>query len=51
MSAAPGEFVLTLTVRGAGFVVGAVVDWNGQPLNTAFVSANELTAGVPQTIH
>jgi hypothetical protein len=47
VSAAPGGFAFTLTVRGAGFVTGSVLDWNGQPLSTSFVSAIELTAQVP----
>jgi hypothetical protein len=36
-----------LTVNGAGFVNGSIVDWNGTPLATKFVSAIELTAQVP----
>lgn len=36
-----------LTVNGAGFVEGSIVDWNGTPLATKFVSAIELTAQVP----
>lgn len=44
---APGGPGFTLTVRGSGFVAGAVVDWNGQALPTAFVSAAEVTATVP----
>jgi len=38
---------LTLTVRGAGFVPTSVVNWNGVPLSTTFVSANHLQAYVP----
>lgn len=44
---APGGAAFTLTVRGTGFLAGAVVDWNGQPLATSFVSQGELTAQVP----
>jgi hypothetical protein len=36
-----------LTVNGAGFVTGSIVDWNGTPLSTKFVSAIQLTAEVP----
>jgi len=44
---APGGPDFTLTVNGTGFVSGAVVDWNGSPLATQFVSASQLTATVP----
>lgn len=46
-AAAPGGPGFTLTIRGAGFVAGAVIDWDGQPLATSFVSQAELTAAVP----
>jgi uncharacterized protein (DUF1800 family) len=39
---APGAF--SITVTGARFVNGAVVQWNGASLPTAFVSATSLTA-------
>jgi hypothetical protein len=48
-TAAPGGAAFTLTVNGTGFVSGAVVNWNGTPLDTTFVSAFKLTAGVPAT--
>lgn len=35
---------LTLTVNGTNFVSGLVVNWNGSPRPTAFVSATQLTA-------
>ena len=38
MSAAPGGSGFTLTVNGAGFVSGSVVNWSGTPLPTTFVS-------------
>jgi len=34
----PGSQSFTLTVNGTGFVSGAVVNWNGAPLTTTFVS-------------
>ncbi len=37
----------TLTVNGSAFVSSAVVEWNGTPLTTTFVSVNQLTASVP----
>lgn len=58
-SAAPGGPAFTLTVNGAGFVNGAVVQWNssGPPLSsnmfalsTNFVSATQLTATVPASL-
>lgn len=45
--AAPGGAALTLTVNGTGFASGATVDWNGKPLQTAFVSTSQLAATVP----
>jgi IPT/TIG domain len=47
MTVAPGESGFTLTVNGTGFVSGAVVNWNGAPLSTQFVSGSQLTAVVP----
>ncbi|HYA23574.1 MAG TPA: VCBS repeat-containing protein, partial [Terriglobales bacterium] len=46
-TAKPGGVGFTLTVNGTGFVSGAVVDWNGSPLATTFVSRSQLTASVP----
>jgi hypothetical protein len=36
-----------LVVNGSGFLNGAVVDWNGQPLTTTFISASQLQAALP----
>ena len=41
-----GTATFMLTVNGTGFATGAVVQWNGQPLSTTFVSATQLTATV-----
>jgi FG-GAP-like repeat len=46
-SVAPGGPGFTLTVNGTGFVTGATIKWNGTALTTSFVSASQLTAGVP----
>jgi hypothetical protein len=46
-SVAPGGSAFTLTVNGDGFVTGAVVNWNGAPLRTTFVSSRQVTAAVP----
>jgi hypothetical protein len=46
---APAGPQFSLTVNGAGFVSGSVVNWNGNPLATTFVSAIKLTAVVPAT--
>ncbi len=35
---------LTLTVNGTNFVNGSVVNWNGSPRTTTFVSGTQLTA-------
>lgn len=42
----PGSNAFTLTVRGAGFVPGAVVNWNGAARNTTFVSAAQVQAQI-----
>jgi hypothetical protein len=42
---------LTLEVNGSGFAIGSVVDWNGSPLATTFVTATQLTASVPRTLY
>jgi hypothetical protein len=46
---APGGGAFTLTVYGANFVSGAVVNWNYQPRSTTFVSARELQAQILAT--
>ncbi len=46
--AAPaGGAGFTLTVNGSGFATTAVVNWNGTPLATTFVSHDQVTAAVP----
>jgi len=42
----PGSAAFTLTVRGANFVPGAVVNWNGSVRSTTFVSAGQLQAQI-----
>ena len=44
---APGGTDFTLTVNGTGFVSGSVVNWNGSPRATTFVSASKLKAAIP----
>jgi IPT/TIG domain-containing protein len=46
-SAAAGNPAFTLMVTGSDFVAASVVNWNGTPLTTGFVSSTELTASVP----
>jgi hypothetical protein len=46
-AALPGSSGFAMTVRGAGFVSGSTVDWNGTALVTTFVSSSVLTATVP----
>ncbi|HWY54526.1 MAG TPA: VCBS repeat-containing protein [Terriglobales bacterium] len=43
---APGSQAFVLHVYGAGFVSGAVVNWNGKARTTTFVSARELQAQI-----
>jgi hypothetical protein len=43
---APGSANFLLTVNGANFVSGAVVQWNGSTRVTQFVSASQLTANI-----
>ena len=45
-SVAPGGANFTLTVNGTGFVSGSVVDWNGSPRTTTFVSSSQVTATI-----
>ena len=44
---APGGAGFVLGVNGTGFVSASVVNWNGTPLATTFVSGSQLTATVP----
>ncbi|MGA3027312.1 MAG: BACON domain-containing carbohydrate-binding protein [Bryobacteraceae bacterium] len=41
-----GGPAFTLTVNGANFLSGAVVQWNGTALSSTFVSATQLTASI-----
>jgi hypothetical protein len=43
---APGGTGFTLTVNGAGFVSKSVVNWNGSPRATTFVSSSQLKAAI-----
>jgi hypothetical protein len=44
VSVAPGGAGFILQIRGSGFQPGAVVNWNGSPRTTTFVSATQLSA-------
>ncbi len=46
-SATEGTGAFTLAIKGKGFLPGAVVVWNGQPLETEFVDSGGVTAKVP----
>ena len=46
-SAAAGSASFTLTVTGSNFESAPVVQWNGTPLATTFLSPTQLTAPVP----
>ncbi len=43
VAAGPG---FSLTVNGSNFVSGSVVNWNGSPRTTSFVSSTQLTATI-----
>ena len=45
-SALAGSAAFTLSVSGSNFVSGAVVNFNGQPQPTTFVSSTSLTAAI-----
>ncbi len=48
-SATAGSAVLTLTATGTNFVAGSVVQWNGSPRTTTFVSSTQLKATISAT--
>ncbi|MFB3828392.1 MAG: beta strand repeat-containing protein [Bryobacteraceae bacterium] len=45
-----GAVAFTLVVNGANIPAGAVVQWNGAPLATSVVSANQANAAVPAAL-
>src|SRR5207247_3776390 len=45
-SATAGGAAFTLTVTGTNFVSSSVVQWNGAPRTTTFVSSTQLTAAI-----
>src|SRR5580698_6114511 len=45
-SAKPGSGEFTLTVYGANFVAGSVLNWNGSPRATQVMSSDQLTATI-----
>ena len=46
-SIAAGSSAFSLVVSGSAFVACSVVDWNGTPLTTQYVTPHELVAQVP----
>jgi len=48
-SVVPGLSGLTLTMNGTGFVSTSIVNWDGRPLSTTFVSSHQLVADVPSS--
>ena len=46
MTVAPGGQPFTLNVNGAGFVSTSVVNWNGSPRSTTFISGTKLQASI-----
>ncbi len=45
-SKSAGSGAFTLTVNGTNFISSSVVQWNGSPRTTTFVSATQLTAAI-----
>lgn len=45
-----GDANTTITINGQGLVKGAVVEWNGSPLASTWVSLNQLTAVIPAAL-
>lgn len=43
-----GEFPASITVNGVGFLKGAVVTWNGEPMPTTYLSSSQLRAKVSE---
>ena len=39
-----------LTLTGAGFVTGTIVQWNGKALSTTYISGSSVTANVPAAL-
>src|SRR5579871_3209537 len=46
VSVTAGTLSFTLTVNGAGFIAGSVVNWNGSARSTTYVSATQLQAAI-----
>ncbi len=49
-AAQAGASGFTLTVNGTGFTQDSAVEWGTSSLSTSYVSANELTADVPDSL-
>jgi uncharacterized protein (TIGR03437 family) len=49
-SATAGGLSFTLTINGTNFASGAVVQWNGSALPTAFISSTQLHASVAASL-
>src|SRR5882762_1482537 len=49
-TAVPGGPAFTLTVNGAGFVSGAMVNWNGSALTPTVVGSTRLTVSIPASV-
>jgi subtilase family serine protease len=47
VAAIPGSAGFTLTIAGTGFFPTSVVQWNGSPLATTYISSTSISAAVP----
>ena len=45
-----GDAATTITVNGQGLLKGAVVEWDGSALSTAWVNLNQVTAVIPASL-
>ncbi len=46
-SAVAGDPAFTLSVRGANFLPGSKIRWNGQERSTTYINSSRLTANIP----
>jgi hypothetical protein len=49
LTVTPGTNGLSLIVNGTGFVPGAMVYWDGSPLDTQYISSSQLSVSAPSS--
>ncbi len=50
-TSAQANTAFTLTIQGSNFILGSIAYWNGYPLSTTYISGNQITADVPETLN